>query len=103
MALLIHPDGSMTEIIGENPSGDIPLDQIKRLLGGPAVVIQYVPCNKKKSGGYDHFFMDDEAKFKRLPLNEEATLRATLGIDWDFISGPALFCNSKNTRGARSY
>jgi hypothetical protein len=102
VALLIHPDGTIEEIKGERTKGDLSVDQIKRLLGGFQVTLEWVPCDPKKSGGYNHFYMDGEAKFKNLPRNDEATRRSTLSFVWDYVSGPALFCKSKNSNG-RSY
>lgn len=102
MGLLIRPDGSTEFIKGEGVAGDLTLDQIKRVLGDLTLTIAWIRTDPRVSGGYDHFYIDDEAKFKNLPINDEATRRCRFLFPDDYISGPALFCKSQNSKG-RSY
>jgi hypothetical protein len=79
MATLIAVDGTETEIVAEGKNGNMPLDQINRLIGFFAPI--YLGSNT-------YLLVDEDGGPKQLPPNIKATMRAR-----QKIVGPAILCS----------
>jgi hypothetical protein len=97
MALKISVDGTRTEIKGEKEKGALSYKQLKEAVGG---YIELVRCDPEVTGGYDHFYCNEEGKLEGLPFNPEATRLSTWTADSDPIVGNVIFCKTgKNEDG----
>jgi len=92
MALLIKVDGTRVEVLGTGPEGQLTYEQLKEAVGGG--YIQAVACDPKMTGGYDHFYCDEEGKLKGFPINRAATDLSTLTMVGDVLVGDIIFCKT---------
>lgn len=92
MALLIKTDGTRVEVIGTKPNNALTYEQLVEAIGGG--FIQSVACDPAVTGGYDHFYCDEEGKLKDLPPNPEATRLSTYTMWGDTVCGNAIFCKT---------
>jgi len=92
MALLIKVDGTRVEVKGDNPDGILSYEQLKEAVGGG--YIQSVACDPAVTGGYDHFYCDEEGKLKGFPINRAATDLSTLTMVGDVLVGDIIFCKT---------
>ena len=91
MALIIRADGTQALIEGKGKNGSLSLQQLQGAVGG---YIEFVPCDPEVTGGYDHFYCNEEGKLKRLPINPTACHMSTLTGGDDYIVGDVIFCKS---------
>ena len=92
MALLIKVDGTRVEVLGTGPEGQLAYEQVKNAIGGG--FFQSVPCDPEVTGGYDHFYCDEEGKRKEFPINREATKLSTYTALEDVLVGDVIFCKT---------
>ena len=92
MALIISIDGVRTEIKGARDGKYLTVSQINIIVGG---YFEYVCCDPEVTGGYDHFFCNENGKLKGLPINVEATRLSTYTKEEDVIVGNVVFCKSE--------
>lgn len=101
MALLIKSDGTKIEIKGEEEDGSLSYAQIKKSIGGG--FFQFVGCDPTVTGGFDHYFCDEEGKFKGFRKNEIATALSTYTSVFDMVVGDVLFCKLGGKDKDRSF
>lgn len=92
MALLIKVDGTHSDIQGINSNGSLTYEQLQNAIGGG--YIQSVGCDPKVTGGYDHYYCDEEGKLKNLSVNREATKLSTYTALDDVLVGDVIFCKT---------
>jgi hypothetical protein len=100
MALIVRIDGTKEEIAGNGGASCITAEQIKEVIGGG--FFQVVPCDPAATGGYNHFYCDEEGKLKGFAFNREATRMSTLTASDDNIVGDVLFCKDHPTQPCES-
>lgn len=98
MALQIKTDGTRVEVRGTKPDGALSYEQLVAAVGGGC--IEAVDCDPAVTGGYDHFYCDEEGKLKGLEINLVASRMSTLTAVGDIICGDVIFCKA---RGGESY
>lgn len=101
MGLLIKADGTRTEIIGAKENGALSYEQLKQAVGGG--FIEAVQCDPAATGGYDHFYCDEEGKLKGFPPNREATKLSTYTMLDDVVVGDVIFCKRGGPDGEESF
>jgi hypothetical protein len=74
---------------------------IKNAIGGG--FFQYVLCDPAVTGGYDHYFCDEDGKFKGFRRNVAATALSTYTSPFDELVGDVLFCKRGGSEGDRSF
>lgn len=92
MALLIKVDGTRVEVVGTGPEKQLTYAQLKEAIGGG--FIQAVACDPAVTGGYDHYYCDEEGKLKDFPVNREATKLSTYTMFDDVLVGDIIFCKT---------
>lgn len=92
MAMLIKTDGTCHEVIGEKKRGLLSYKQIRDAIGGG--YIELVSCDPEVTGGYNHYYCDEEGKLKGLPPNLAATKLSTYTAPDDIVVGDVLFCKT---------
>lgn len=92
MALIIKVDGTRQEVKGTKENGALTYEQLKDAIGGG--FIQAVGCDPKVTGGYDHYYCDEEGKLKNFPFNHEATKLSTYTMPDDVLVGDVIFCKT---------
>jgi len=97
MALLIKTDGTKQELKGEEADGSLSYQQLNKACGG---YIQMVPCDPKVTGGYDHFYCNEEGKLTGLEGNLLATEMSTYTAPYDVICGDVVFCKENGEGGS---
>jgi len=95
MALIVRTDGSTQLLEGTKPGKLLDWQQIKKAIGGGYV--EAVACDPAVTGGYDHFYCDEEGKLKGFKPNMTAYKMSTLTADSDMIVGNVVFCKSVPT------
>lgn len=101
MGLLIKVDGTKTEVKGNKPDGALSYEQLKDAVGGG--FIEAVQCDPTATGGYDHFYCDEEGKLKGFPPNREATKLSTYTMPDDVVVGDVIFCKAGGEDGGESF
>jgi hypothetical protein len=97
MGLILTVEGKRIEVKGEKEDGALSYRQLKDAVGG---YIEIVRCDPEVTGGYDHFYCNEEGKLEGLPFNPEATKLSTWTADSDPIVGNIIFCKSgRNKHG----
>ena len=89
MGLLIKADGTRQEIQGEEESGSLSYEQLKEAVGD---YIEMVSCDPEITGGYDHYYCNEEGKIIGLPANHVATHLSTYTSPFDVVCGDVIFC-----------
>lgn len=89
MALVISFDNAKTEVVGNNPDGTLSAKQLNRIVGG---YFELVACDPRVTGGYDHYYCNEEGKMMNLPVNHTACEMSTMTAEDDVIVGNVVFC-----------
>lgn len=101
MGLLIKVDGTRSEVKGNKPNGALSYEQLKAAVGGG--YIEAVQCDPAVTGGYDHYYCDEEGKLKDFPPNREATKLSTYTMPDDVVVGDVIFCTKGGEDDGESF